>query len=90
MAHRIGVSDYCTAITGGPIVAIVASMTTAKSMSPTTVLLESMTEPMLPNRCKYSRTMQKNYTTQKSNIMQKNNTMQVQPPVEKVQKNKTM
>ena len=90
MAHRIGVSDYYTAITGGPIVVIVAPMTTAKSMSPTTVLLESVTEPMLPNRCKYSRTMQKNYTTQKSNIMQKNNTMQVQPPVEKVQKNNTM
>ena len=71
MAHRIGVSDYCTAITGGPIVVIVAPMTTAKSISSTTVLLESVTEPMLSNRCKYNRTMQKNYTTQKSNIMQK-------------------
>ena len=46
MAHRIGVSDYCTAITGGPIVVIVAPMTIAKSMSSTTVLVESVTESM--------------------------------------------
>ena len=55
MAHQIGVSDHCTAITGGPIAVIVSpttagesmSPTTAtESMSPTTVLLESVTESM--------------------------------------------
>ena len=51
MAHQIGVSNHCTAITGGLIVVIVAPRTATKSMSPTTVLLEPMTEPMLPNRC---------------------------------------
>ena len=57
MAHRIGVSDHCTAITGGPIVVIVSSTTivelmsqttVAESMSPTIVLLESVTESMSP------------------------------------------
>ena len=87
MAHRIGVSDHCTAITGGPIAVIVSSTTAVESMSPTTaaesmsqttaaesmsptiaaesmspttavesmslttVLLESVTELMLLNRC---------------------------------------
>ena len=55
MAHWIGVSDYCIAITGGPIVVIVVPTTAAESMSqtiatesmsPTTVLLESVTELM--------------------------------------------
>ena len=53
MAHRIGVSDHCTAITGGLIVVIVSPTTTvesmspttaAESMSPTTVLLESVSD----------------------------------------------
>ena len=48
-AHQIGVSDHYTAITSGPIVVIVAPMTAAESMSLTTVLLESVTEPMLQN-----------------------------------------
>ena len=57
MAHRIGVSDHCTAITGGPIVVIVSpttivesmsQTTAAESMSPTIVLLESVTESMSP------------------------------------------
>ena len=51
MAQWIGVSNYCTAITGEPIVVIVAPTTAAESMSPTTILLESVTELMLPNRC---------------------------------------
>ena len=78
MAHRIGVSDHCTAITGGPTAVIVSptiavesmsptttaesmsQTTAAESMSPTTaaesmslttVLLESVTELMLLNRC---------------------------------------
>ena len=57
MAHRIGVSDHCTAITGGLIVVIVSPTTAAESMSPTTaaelmspttVLLELVTESMSP------------------------------------------
>ena len=57
MAHRIGVSDHCTAITGGSIVVIVSPTTAAESMSPTTaaelmspttVLLELVTESMSP------------------------------------------
>ena len=43
MAHRIGVSDYCTAITGGPIVVIVSPTTAVESMSLTTA-----TESMSP------------------------------------------
>ena len=50
MAHWIDVSDYCTDITSRPIVVIVAPTTTVESMSPITVLLELMTEPLLPNR----------------------------------------
>ena len=41
MAHRIGVSDHCTAITDGPIVVIVSPMTAVESMSQTTAA-ESM------------------------------------------------
>ena len=43
MAHRIGVSDHCTAITGGPIAVIVSPTTAVESMSPTTVA-ESMSQ----------------------------------------------
>ena len=41
MAYRIGVSDHCTTITGGPIVVIVSPTIAAESMSPTTAV-ESM------------------------------------------------
>ena len=41
MAHRIGVSDHCTAITGGPIAVIVSPTTAIESMSPT-IAAESM------------------------------------------------
>ena len=43
MAHRIGVSDHCTAITGGPIAVIVSPTTAVESMSPTTTA-ESMSQ----------------------------------------------
>ena len=43
MAHRIGVSDHCTAITGGPIAVIVSSTTAVESMSQTTAV-ESMSQ----------------------------------------------
>ena len=43
MAHRIGVSDHCTAITGGPIAVIVSPTTAVESMSPTTAA-ESMSQ----------------------------------------------
>ena len=48
-AYQIGVSDHYTAITGGLIVVIVVPTTAAESMSPTTVLLESVIELMLQN-----------------------------------------
>ena len=43
MAHRIGVSDHCTTITGWPIVVIVSLTTAVESMSPTTAT-ESMSQ----------------------------------------------
>ena len=43
MAHRIGVSDHCTAITGGSIIVIVSLTTAVESMSLTTAV-ESMSQ----------------------------------------------
>ena len=43
MAHRIGVSDYCTAITSGSIIVIVSLTTAVESISPTTTA-ESMSQ----------------------------------------------